>query len=248
MKKCKICGGICNSIGGGQYMCDCCGQTYSESDFVVREKMMTKETMSGADLYERNVVGTLEIFCNGKRGSWSGSGYIISDDGYAVTNAHVAANDDGSPCGDITVKVCGERVPARVIALADDRAGDGNGIDIALIKLARMPRSARRLVFIDSATVRTGDQVYVIGNSLGEGTSITSGIIGDKNRNGRLMYDSATNPGNSGGPVFNADGKVIGTHVAGRRTDDGGKAQGMNFAIPSHDVMMFVRKYGVPVD
>ncbi|MCH5162064.1 MAG: trypsin-like peptidase domain-containing protein [Clostridiales bacterium] len=247
MKKCKICGGPCSDIGGGQYMCDFCGQTFSESDFVSREKMMVKESMSGADLYERNVVGTLEIHCSGKDGSWSGSGYIITDDGYAITNAHVAANEDGSPCRDITVKVCGERVPASVVALADNKAGSGSGIDIALIKLTRMPRDARKLDLIDSDTVRTGDTVYVIGNSLGEGTSITSGIIGDRNRNGRLMYDSATNPGNSGGPVFNADGKVIGTHVAGRRTDDGGKAQGMNFAIPSHDVIEFVRRRGITV-
>ena len=118
-------------------------------------------------------------------------------------------------------------------------------IDIALIKLDRMPRGAGKLDVVDSITVRTGDTVYVIGNSLGEGTSITRGIIGDRDRNGRLMYDSATNPGNSGGPVFNAEGLVIGTHVAGRCTDNGGKAQGMNFAVPSHDVIEFVRKRGI---
>lgn len=247
MKKCKICGGMCSSIGNGQYMCDCCGQTFSESDFVAHEKMVVKERLSGADIYERSIVGTLEISCSGKNGSWSGSGYIITNDGYAITNAHVAANNDGTPCANITAKVCGQRVSARVVALADDRAGNGNGIDIAIIKLDRMPNGAGKLELVDSLTVRTGDTVYVIGNSLGEGTSITSGIIGDKNRDGMLMYDSATNPGNSGGPVFNADGKVIGTHAAGRRTEDGGKAQGMNFAVPSHDVLAFVRKNRIPV-
>ena len=247
MRKCKVCGGMCSSVGGGKYVCDFCGQTFSESDFYASEKMVTGRAMSGADIYDRNIIGTLEINCSGRSGSWSGSGYIITNDGYAITNAHVAANDDGSPCSSMTVKVCGERVPARVIALADDRAGRGNGIDIALIKLDRMPRGAGKLDLIDSSTVRTGDTVYVIGNSLGEGTSITSGIIGDRNRNGKLMYDSATNPGNSGGPVFNAAGLVIGTHVAGRSIDNGNKAQGMNFAIPSHDVIEFVRKRGIAV-
>ena len=120
MKKCKVCGGICNSIGDGKYMCDFCGQTYSESDFSVAEKLITKKILSGADIYERNIIGTLEITCSGRDGSWSGSGYIITNDGYAITNAHVAANSDGSPCQSMTAKVCGERVPARVVGLADD--------------------------------------------------------------------------------------------------------------------------------
>lgn len=249
MKKCKVCGGACNSTGGGQYVCDCCGQTYSESDFVVAEKSMAgrapaKNELSGADIFERCSSGVLEIEGSGKDGAWNGSGYIITSDGYAITNAHVATNNDGSRCDRLVCTVCKQSVPARIVALGRERPG--TGIDIALIKLERMPAGATKLKVVDSLSVRTGDQVFVIGNSLGYGTSITSGIIGDKDRDGSLMYDSATNPGNSGGPVLNADGNVIGTHYSGQIDhNSGNKAQGMNYAVPSHTVIEFVRKHGV---
>lgn len=89
--------------------------------------------------------------------------------------------------------------------------------------------------------VRNGQKLYVIGNALGMGTCITSGIISDKRRmvNGkpRLMTDCAANHGNSGGPVFDEDGRVIGAIVAGIDS-----AKGMNFAIPADVIEDFLEK------
>lgn len=243
--KCIHCGGSCAEIGNGMYECDFCGATFSKEELVPAVKKQsipeTKNTDSGVDVFDKNINGILEIMAAGKGGSWAGSGYIVSENGFAITNAHVAADDDGQPCRKMVVRVCKQEIPAMVVALADDKAGRGSGVDLAIIKLAKMPVGAVVLSFGDSDCLRNGEQIYVIGNSLGEGTCITGGILSDKNRNGLLMYDSATNPGNSGGPVFNSKGFVIGTHVAGTNPN-GVKVQGMNYAIPSNIAQQFIEQ------
>ncbi len=175
----------------------------------------------------------------------SASGYLITVDGYAITNSHAVALDNGKSCGQCTVKVAGETVSAKVVAMGtEDSDMHCANDDLALIKLSRVPFGATPLRFGDYDKVRTGEQIYVIGNSLGAGTCITSGIISDKDRQSQLMYDCATNPGNSGGPVFNAEGLVIGTHVAGTSPKDI-KVQGMNIAIPCSAVKAFLNKCGL---
>lgn len=245
MVKCKNCGGICNSIGGGKYQCDCCGYTFSADEIASVKPVSNRQVqLSGADIYEKNINGILEISCRGQNCAWSGSGYLVSNTGYAITNVHVAANSDGTPCRDINVKVCGVNVPASVVALADNMAGLGSGIDLAIIRLQKLPYGVKRLDLENFDNIRNGECVYVIGNSLGEGTCITRGIVSDKCRtvNGKqmLMTDCAVNGGNSGGPIFNDKGKVIGTITWQGRARDGGDAEGMNYAIPSNVVMDFL--------
>ena len=131
-----------------------------------------------------------------------------------------------------------------VVALGDKQGGFGNGIDLAIIKLDKLPSKVNSLSFADFEKVKIGQSVYVIGNSLGYGSCITSGIVSDKSRvvNGSslLMTDCAVNSGNSGGPMFNSDGKIIGVIVSGIT-----KAEGMNFAIKGDDVRNWVTKNGV---
>lgn len=254
--KCIHCGGTCNEIGNGRYECLFCGATFDWDEITPQSVKQSASTKSGggADVFEKNEGGILEISCAGKRGAWSGSGYLISLGGYAVTNAHVAADDDGSPCGRISVRLCGNDIPANVVALADDKAGRGNGVDLAIIKLVRIPAGAVALSFADSDRLRNGEPVYVIGNSLGQGTCITSGIVSDKARNinGRtfIMTDCAVNGGNSGGPIFNGEGHVIGTITMQGRSGDGADAEGMNYAIPANVVKLFIQeaKKGVHID
>lgn len=243
--KCIHCGGSCHEVKNDEYECQFCGATFSKEELAPAFKKQSiqerKNNDSGVDVFDKNINGVLEIMAAGKKGSWAGSGYIISEKGFAITNAHVAADEDGQPCRKMVVRVCKQEIPATVVALADDKAGNGNGVDLALIKLAKMPVDAVALLFGDSDHLRNGEQIYVIGNSLGAGTCITGGILSDKNRNGLLMYDSATNPGNSGGPVFNSEGLVIGTHVAGTNPN-GVKVQGMNYAIPSNIAQQFIEQ------
>lgn len=248
MKKCLVCGGSCEEKGG-KYVCEFCGKSFSESDFAPKPK--PQAAMAGADLgaeiYEKNIGGVLEITIDLDQGRCSGSGYLVSLDGYAVTNSHVVwpAGGVGGRCN---VKLCGENVSAQVLAVGARSENDFSTVrDLALIKLSRVPSGATPMRLGDYNKLRIGERMFVIGNSLGYGTCITSGIVSDKGRDGLLMYDCATNPGNSGGPVYNAEGKIIGTHVAGQRTSRGDKAEGMNYAVPVTEVETFLSRCGYRV-
>ena len=187
--------------------------------------------MSGADLFERCVNGVLEIYIIDGKTCFSGSGYLVNDEGYAVTNSHVVVNN-GKVASECMVTIAGEKVRARVLQ-ALTKSDFTSNKDLALIRLEKVPPKARPICFGDSSKVRTGENIYIIGNSLGRGTLMTRGIISDNDRGGQFMYDSATNGGNSGGPVFNEDGCVIATHVAGSLSNSGEKnVQGMNIGIP----------------
>ncbi len=237
--KCKICNGNCEQIEGGKFRCVYCGQVYSESDLVSSKS--SKEASGGADVFEKNINGILEIRWADGRYVHSGSGFLINELGYAITNTHVVTFEDGTSCKNVDVKLCGKNVSAEVVALGDDRHGSGAGVDLALVKIKNLPREAKTMKFEDFKKVRIGEKVYVVGNSLGYGTCITSGVVSDKSRNvnGKmlLMTDCAVNGGNSGGPIFNENGKVIGAIVSGIDS-----AEGMNFAIPVDQIIDFLKK------
>lgn len=242
--RCKICNGNCEQIEGGKFKCVYCGQVYSESDLVLTKS--SKEASGGADVFEKNIPGVLEIRWSDGRYVHSGSGFIVNELGYAITNTHVVTYEDGTSCDRVDVKVCGKDVQADVVALGDNQHGSGAGIDLALIKVKNLPSDIKVLKFEDFKKVRIGEKVYVIGNSLGYGTCITSGVVSDKSRNvnGKmlLMTDCAVNGGNSGGPIFNESGKVIGAIVSGIDS-----AEGMNFAIPVDQIIAFLKANRVPI-
>ncbi len=240
MVRCKVCGGDCKERRG-EYVCSFCGATFTANEIAGKSAVSANEA-SGADVFEQNINGILEIRWQDSRYIHSGSGFLISSDGYCITNTHVVTQEDGRSVGTVSVKINGEDLKATVVALGDNQHGNGSGDDLALIKLSRVPVGAKVLEFEDFSNVRIGEKVFVVGNSLGYGTCITSGIVSDKERNVNghmlLMTDCAVNGGNSGGPMFNEKGKVIGAIVSGID-----KAEGMNFAIPSKTVLQFIRRY-----
>lgn len=245
--KCVQCGGSCRQLSNGDYQCEFCGATFGSDELVsktgAKQSVASMKGEGGADVFEKNINGILEIRWQDSQYIHSGSGFLIGRNGYAITNTHVVTHDDGRSCNTVSVKLCGQNLTATVIALGDNRHGSGNGVDLAIIKLSRVPNEAKVLEFEDFNNVRIGEPVYVVGNSLGYGTCITSGIVSDKARqvNGKmlLMTDCAVNGGNSGGPIFNGKGKVIGAIVSGID-----RAEGMNFAIPSSTVQTFIRQNG----
>lgn len=240
--KCDICGGDCVTITNGKYQCTCCRNIFTKENSndakEDRESVsfkMIDDSQKGASVFEKNIYGVLEIIKDNSRAS----GYLIDSDGFAITNAHAVALENGKSCRQCIVKVAGESVYATIVAMGtENKEQYCSNADLALIKLTRVPEHATPLQFCKTGSVRTGERIFVIGNSLGEGICITSGIISDNNRDGQLMYDCPTNPGNSGGPVFNTDGQVIGTHVAGKKDH----VQGMNYAIPFTAVLAFIDK------
>lgn len=244
MRKCIVCGGDLEKTAGGDYQCVFCLRRYpDEEERTSARGAVSTGANKGVDIFEQNRNGVLEITCRFSTGVSAGSGFLIDGNGHAITNTHVVT-DRARPCGDISVKIAGETVRASVLVLGDDRGGQGNGVDLALIKLARVPFGAQPARFGDFSEVRNGEQVFVIGNSLGDGMCITGGIVSDRKRvlQGKtlLMTDCAVNGGNSGGPIFNGKGEVIGAIVSSRVHQDGSATEGMNYAIPSYIVQEFL--------
>ncbi len=152
-----------------------------------------------------------------------GSGFIVSSDGYVLTNAHVV--DDAS---EVTVKLTDRREFVAKVIGVDKRS------DVALIKIAAT--GLPTVHFGDSSRLKPGQWVVAIGSPFGFENSVTAGVVSatarplDENYVPFIQTDAAVNPGNSGGPLFNVDGQVIGINAQiYSRT---GGFMGMSFAIP----------------
>jgi serine protease Do len=152
-----------------------------------------------------------------------GSGFIVSSDGYVLTNAHVVAD-----ASEVTVKLTDRREFVAKVIGVDKRS------DVALIKIAATGLPTVR--FGDSARLRPGQWVVAIGSPFGFANSVTAGVVSatarpvDENYVPFIQTDAAINPGNSGGPLFNVDGEVIGINAQiYSRT---GGYMGVSFAIP----------------
>lgn len=153
-----------------------------------------------------------------------GSGFIVSSDGVILTNAHVV---DGAE--EVTVKLTDRReLKAKVLGV--DRQ-----TDIAVLKIDA--RDLPTVKFGDPAATRVGEPVLAIGSPFGFENSATSGIVSAKSRSlpdgtyvPFIQTDAAVNPGNSGGPLFNARGEVIG--INSQIFSHTGGYQGLSFAIP----------------
>jgi serine protease Do len=164
-------------------------------------------------------------------GTSQGSGFIISSDGYAVTNNHVV--EKGASVEVITDD--GKSYEAKVIG-SDPRT------DLALIKIdgANFP-----YVKLADETPRIGDWVLAVGNPFGLGGTVTAGIVSARGRDigagpydDFLQIDAPVNKGNSGGPTFNVDGSVIGVNTA--IFSPSGGSVGIAFAIPAETVKTVV--------
>jgi serine protease Do len=171
-----------------------------------------------------------------------GSGFIISPDGYIVTNNHVI---DGADEISVTLHN-NETLPAKLV-------GRDPKTDVALLKVD----SKKDLPFVkwgDSDKARIGDWAMAIGNPFGLGGTVTAGIISARNRDINqgpyddfIQTDAAINRGNSGGPLFNMDGDVIGINSA--IYSPSGGSVGIGFAIPSaiaKSVIDQIKEYGKP--
>jgi serine protease Do len=152
-----------------------------------------------------------------------GSGFIVSSDGYVLTNAHVVAD-----ASEVTVKLTDRREFVAKVIGADKRS------DVALIKIAAT--GLPTVHFGDSSRLRPGQWVVAIGSPFGFANSVTAGVVSatarplDQNAVPFIQTDAAVNPGNSGGPLFNVNGEVIGINAQiYSRT---GGYMGMSFAIP----------------
>ena len=190
--------------------------------------------MALQDIYEQNIPSVVSITCELAGGTATGTGVIISEEGYIVTNAHVV-----------------EGARTIIVDLSDGRTlqartvGADGASDLAVIHIEEEELTAA--TFGDSSVLRVGDTVVAIGDPLGKelrGT-MTNGIVSAINRDisvdGRVMTliqtNAALNSGNSGGPLINCYGQVVGinTMKIGDYMNRGG-VEGLGFAIPSTTV------------
>ena len=201
------------------------------------------EELSAEDIYIyacQSTVGitipgySSNIFGQSSSKTVSGSGLILSENGYILTNYHVIepAYERGAPI--LVIDFDGTEYFAEVVGVEMDS-------DLAVLKIDAMGLTPA--VLGDSLEMRVGQTIYAVGNPLGELTyTMTSGIVSALNRSivtdinvtvNMFQIDAAVNNGNSGGPVYNAQGQVIGI-VTAKYSESG--MEGLGFAIPINDV------------
>jgi putative serine protease PepD len=234
------------AVGGGFIG----GESASEQPVVKGEPASLKTTgMSAQEIYDQNIGGVVEVVSTfaGGYDMWGqstgeqqgiGTGFVVSEDGYILTNAHVVS-ESGATASEVTVVFKGEgedgaQVPATIV-------GSDESTDVALLKID--PSQAPELTVVklgDSSAVAVGEQVVAIGNPLGLDFSLSSGVVSATDRElespngatitGGIQTDAAINSGNSGGPLFNASGEVIGINE--QIASQGGGNEGIGFAVP----------------
>jgi S1-C subfamily serine protease len=235
----------------------------STTTTIVKQDAVTQTTSaSTADLnggaltptqiYDKYSAGVVEVLSTFSQSSLSpfgqsassqalGSGFVVSSDGYILTNAHVV-EDNGQRASSVAVvfkqptgnNADTTRVNATVVGVDETS-------DVALLKVdPKQTPTLDPLPLGNSSKVQVGESVVAIGNPLGYDFSVTSGIVSATNRNlqspnnsvipNGIQTDAAINSGNSGGPLINASGQVIGINE--QIASQSGGNQGLGFAVP----------------
>ena len=192
------------------------------------------DALTPAKIFKKVSSSVVCITVKTSSGSGAGSGVVLTSDGYIVTNYHVANESSTS----ISVKFYDNSVYAATYVLGDEVA------DVALIKIEK--EDCVPVEVADSEKVEMGDSVVVIGNALGNGISITSGIVSNINGTFTLddvatpviQVDAAINQGNSGGGLFNEYGQLIG--IVNAKTG-GTLVDGVGYAIPTSNVLKAIQ-------
>ena len=206
-----------------------------------------KTAMTDAEVYAASVNSVVSINVTGTSGTnffgqpvrtaSAGSGFVLTKDGYIVTNYHVVKDGE-------TVKVTmynGDEYEAKYV-------GGDEDYDIAVIKVEAQDLQAVTLG--DSSSLNVGDHVLAIGNPLGELTfSMSGGMVSCVNRAinvdgtpfNMIQTDASINPGNSGGPLFNQYGEVVGIVSAKYSSTGNESVEGLGFAIPINDVLAMIQ-------
>lgn len=174
-----------------------------------------------------------------------GSGFVISTDGYVITNSHVVDEAD-----EVIVTLFNRKsYKAKII-------GRDQKLDLALLRIrdkdGTVPAGLVASTMGDSSKTRIAESVFAVGNPFGLGHSVTTGIISAKNRtigvgplDNFLQTDASINPGNSGGPLFNFKGEVIGINTV--IFSKSGQSAGLGFAIPMNEakaILEDLKKFG----
>jgi putative serine protease PepD len=215
-----------------------------DSSTVVRDVTVTdsEPTASGDELsvgaiYRSSVEGVVEISASGTAQEAQGSGFVYDEEGHIVTNEHVVHG-----ASDLTVRFSdGSTRPAEVV-------GSDRSTDLAVLDVDAPETLLEPLALGDSSKVEVGDGVLAMGSPFGLEGTITSGIVSALHRqveapnrftiNNTIQTDAAINHGNSGGPLLDGRGRVVGVNA--QIESESGGSDGVGFAIPSNTVQSVV--------
>jgi S1-C subfamily serine protease len=200
-----------------------------------------KESSPGVVSIKTKVsTGSTDTFGTTQEGEASGTGVVISDEGYIVTNAHVVENNQSDP----TVEFADNKtIGAKIV-------GRDTSSDIAILKVNPDDHKLSPLELGDSESLEVGSPVVAIGNPFGLNQTVTTGIVSALQRSitapsnftisNVIQTDAAINPGNSGGPLLDGNGKVIGinSQIATSGTSEGNV--GIGFAVPINTVKKII--------
>ena len=205
-------------------------------------------TPSATQVYQRDFKGVVAIKAITANGEDEGTGIVLNEKGLILTNDHVIAGATS-----ITVEANGSSSTTRTAKIVGEEANK----DLALISVNPSGLGLKALTLASSSSVQVGDAVYAIGNPYGLEETLTKGIVSALGREisapdgakitGAIQTDAALNPGNSGGPLLNEEGDVIGVNsqIASDASTVGGSqpgSTGVGFAIASNTVAEVVKK------
>lgn len=239
---------VTTNYGGSKLNISGSGSTQTQT----ASPVSSGEKLTGAEIYSLGCTQAVGIstditytnyFGAQSTAAVSGSGFVVTSDGYIVTNYHVIADAYTSNYKISVILYNGDKFDAKIVGVEESS-------DIAVLKIDATGLSAATLG--NSDNMQVGENVYAVGNPLGElSFSMTSGMIsaldrdittqdsttGQTTTNNMFQIDAAVNEGNSGGPAYNDYGEVIGI-VTAKYSDTG--VEGLGFAIPINDVATIV--------
>jgi putative serine protease PepD len=205
-------------------------------------------TLSATQVYQRDSTGVVAIKVVTSDGEDEGTGIVLNDKGLILTNDHVVKGATS-----ITVDASGSSKTTRSAELVGEEANE----DLALIRVDPSGLGLKPLTLSSSSSLQVGDAVYAIGNPYGLEETLTRGIVSALGREieapdgskitGAIQTDAALNPGNSGGPLLDEEGDVIGVNsqiASDASTVDGSQpgSTGVGFAISSNTVAQAIKK------
>jgi putative serine protease PepD len=203
--------------------------------------------LTATQIYKQASAGVVAIKAVTASGADSGTGIVLNDKGLILTNDHVVAGATS-----LTVAAKGSSSLTRTATLVGEEAND----DLALIKVDPSGLALKPLTLASSKSVQVGDAVYAIGNPYGLDETLTRGIVSALGRSisapngtkivGAIQTDAALNPGNSGGPLLDDEGQVIGVNsqIASEAASVSGSqpgSTGVGFAVSSDTVAQAVK-------
>ncbi len=224
------------------------GGSSSSGSSGARREVVSTAAPTATEIYQRDSSGVVAIRAVTSAGEDSGTGVVLNNEGLILTNDHVVAGASSIVAGPGKSSSV-----TRTATLVGEEAND----DLALIKIDPTGLGLKPLTLVSSSSVQVGDPVYAIGNPYGLDETLTRGIVSALNREiaapdgskitGAIQTDAALNPGNSGGPLLNEQGEVIGVNSqiasdAARSEGSQPGSTGVGFAIASDTVAAAVKK------